>query len=282
MEKANSRAVTVKRLSSLNQQFDRTFISLRNYMENVKPIDKTTHITRKLGRDIVTDADFRIETDIINIIKKDFPSHNIMTEESKYASTDSPYLWVIDPIDGTINFSKNYPLYAISVGLMRKNKILRGIVSVPPLRKFYSAIDNQGSFCNDQRIHVSDSKQLDESLVSIMLTTHYDSDETNVAVKAISTANMRVRGVRIVVCEAAELCLIAEGILDANLVCVKADRYGAIAGQLILQEAGGKLTELSGKPFGGNSDTILATNKLLHSELVRLYASSEDATQKTG
>ncbi len=273
-----------RKFPTFNQNVDETFAELRDYMESIELPGKIGNIDRKTGRDIVTDMDRRIEKDIVNVIQKKFPSHDILTEESVYQPTGSRHLWVIDPIDGTVNFSKNYPLYATSVGLMENNTILQGIVYVPPLGKFYSATKNQGAFCNDNPIHTSNTTRLEESLVSIMLTTHYNLEETNIAVGAIQKANMNTRGARVVVSEAAELCLIAEGVLDANVVCIKADRYGAIAGQLILEEAGGKLTDLSGQPFGAASRTILATNTLLHEELIRLYvaAKSEDSASKSG
>ena len=268
------KAIKQEKALAFKQKVDETFAELRNYMESIELSGKMGNIDRKNGRDIVTDMDRRIEVDIVSIIRKKFPSHDILTEESVYQPTGSRYLWVIDPIDGTVNFSKNYPLYAISVGLMEDNTIIRGVVYVPPLGKFYSAARNKGAFCNDNPIHTSDTIRIEESLISIMLTTHYDSDETDIAVKALQKTNMNARGVRVVVSEAAELCLIAEGVLDANVVCVKADRYGAIAGQLILEEAGGKLTDLSGQRFGAESMTILATNKRLHKKLIGLYAST--------
>ena len=251
---------------------DEVFVQLGAYMESIDLRGTKRHIKRKEGRDIVTDMDLLIERGIVNIIRRRFPDHNILSEESSYSSTDSPYIWMIDPIDGTVNYSKGYPFYAISIALMYSNAAIQAMVYVGPCGKVYSARKGQGAYCNEKRLAVSKTARFEDSLVSVMLTSHYTLAETKIALQAIERTNMAARGVRVMVCEAAELCFIAEGILDASVVCVKADPYGSMAGQLILEESGGQLTELNGEVFGVKSRTILATNRLLHNNLLNLYA----------
>lgn len=249
---------------------DRTFDELASFVKTTDMWEKRGRVFYKDRRDVVAEADMHIEREITAIIRRNFPRHNILTEESHHEEMESEYLWVIDPIDGTVNFSKKYPIYAVSIGLMKAGKILRGFVYVPPLGKFYSATKGHGAFCNGKKITVSKTDEIKDSLLSVMLTSHYDDSENERSLDVIRKANMHTRGVRIVVCEAAELCFVAEGILDANVVCVKADLYGATAGQLIVSEAGGKLTNLAGDAFGINSDSILATNGRLHPALISL------------
>jgi len=264
-------SLAMQRTSVRKPNIERTFDKLASFAKTTGLWKKRGRVFCKDGRDVVADADINIEKKITAIIRRDFPGHDILTEESRYQETGSEYLWVVDPIDGTVNFTKEYPIYSISVGLMKGGMPLRGFVYVPPLQKFYSAIAGQGAFCNGKKIHVSKTKEIGSVLLSVMLTSHYDESENERSLDIIRRANMKARGVRIVVCESAELCFVAQGILDANVVCVKADLFGAVAGQLILQEAGGKLTDLAGHVFGANSSSILATNTWLHSALISLF-----------
>ena len=225
----------------------------------------------KQGRDIVTDTDMSLQRRIIEVIRERFPDHNILAEEAEYERTPSPFTWVIDPVDGTINFSRNYPVFAVSVALVEGETPVSGIVYVPPFQKIYSAVRGKGAFCNGSALHCGSVSRLQDSLISVILTSHFNAGENSRAAAIIERANMRTRGVRVMVCESAELCLIAEGILDGN-VSVKADPYGAMAGKLILEEAGGHFSQICGAPFGLFSDTILASNGYLHESLRELCA----------
>ena len=225
----------------------------------------------KQGRDIVTDMDMRLQQQIIEVIRERFPEHNILAEEAEYQRTPSPFTWVIDPVDGTINFSRNYPVFAVSVALVEDETPVSGLVYVPPLEKIYSAERGKGAFCNGIPIQCARVSRLQDSLISVVLTSHFNAADNARAVAMIGRANMSTRGVRVIVCESAELCFIAEGILDGN-VSVKADPYGAMAGKLILEEAGGRFSQMSGRPYGLFSDTILASNGVLHESLRELCA----------
>ena len=228
-------------------------------------------VSVKQGRDIVTDADLRLQEQIISQIRERFPDHNILAEEAEYERTASPFTWVIDPVDGTINFSRGYPVFAVSVALVQGETPVSGIVYVPPLQRLYSAVRGKGAFCNGRALRCGNVERLQDSLVSVILTSHFNGGESARASAIIEQANMQTRGVRVMVCESAELCFIAEGILDGN-VSIKADPYGAMAGKLILEEAGGRFSQLCGAPFGLYSDTILASNGLLHESLRELCA----------
>lgn len=250
---------------------------LRQTLENLVGLfrridwENPGEIAIKAGRDIVTEGDLRLQEEIVHLIRQDFPEHNLLAEEADFPRTSSPYTWVIDPVDGTINFSRNYPVFSVSVALIEGESPILGVVYVPVLDKLYTAQRGKGAFCNEKTIRCGTVANLGESLVSVILTSHYTTEETARTVAMIQEASLRTRGVRIMVCESAELCFIAEGILDGN-VSIKADPYGAMAGKLILEEAGGRFSRMNGEPFGLYSESILASNGRLHEPLRKLCA----------
>ena len=233
--------------------------------------DSSGQVFLKQGRDIVTAMDVYIQQKIVSMIRAVFPEHNILAEESEYEKTSSPFTWVIDPVDGTINLSRQYPVFSVSVALLYEDDPLVGIVYVPVLDKMYSAQQGRGAYCNGSRIHCGGISKLRESLISIIITSHFTVEESAKAATLIERVNLQTRGIRVMVCESAELCFIAEGILDGN-ISIKADPYGAMAGKLILEEAGGRFSQMDGRPFKLHSDTILASNGELHDNLVGFCA----------
>ena len=253
-----------------DRELGETFESLVRLFRRVD-WENPGEVATKEGRDIVTEADLRLQEEIVCLIQRRYPEHNILAEEADFPRTSSPFTWVIDPVDGTINFSRNYPVFAVSVALVEGENPLFGVVYVPALDKLYTARRGKGAFCNEKAIHCGGVAKLERSLVSVILTSHYTADETATAVAIIREASMRTRGVRIMVCESAELCFIAEGILDGN-VSIKADPYGAMAGKLILEEAGGRFSRLNGESFDLYSESILASNGCLHERLRKLCA----------
>lgn len=175
-------------------------------------------------------------------------------------------MWVIDPIDGTVNFSSSFPIYGHSIALMEEHETTFGLIYLPQMNKLYYAEKGVGAFCNNKQIKCSKKNELGDSVISIMLTSHYSKEENKKAVSIIGKYNMLTRGVRVIVCIAAELGFISEGILDGS-ISIKADLYGAAAGMLLLREAGGKITDLNGSNFGENSSSLVASNGNIHSFL---------------
>ncbi len=232
-------------------------------------------VHNKTELDIVTNKDIEIETFIKNSIRHKFPNHSILSEETDEVKKDINHLWVIDPIDGTINFASGSPLFAISIAYLKKNDVLSGRIILPKFKAIYKAEKNIGAYKNNEKLTVSD-KRLKESVVSVVLTSHFSSQEINETLTIIRLLSDKVRGIRIIVSEALELAWIAEGILDGN-ICVKADLYGASAGKLLIEEAGGNVTNFSEENFLHNPENIVASNGIIHKELIEIIQSRLDS-----
>ncbi len=230
--------------------------------------DKTAGETEtKQGLDIVTEADYRIQRCIVDIIKRRHPEHGVLAEESADQQTGE-HLWVIDPIDGTINFAAGSPLYSVSIAYQHHGLTRCGLVLLPALKKRYHAEAGVGSFRGRTSLRTS-TRPLEESVISVGLTSHYTEAETEATLAIIRALSQRVRGVRIFVAEALELSWIAEGAMDGHLT-VKADPYSAAAGALLVREAGGVVTDMAGADVTNESQSIVATNGRIHEEILAI------------
>ena len=125
-----------------------------------------------IQKDFVTEFDKKAEEAIINVIKKIYPNHNILAEESGNLDNNSQYTWIIDPIDGTTNFMHGHPQYSISIGFKDGNKITHGIILDPNRNDLYSAELGGGAFVNDKRLRVSTVSYLEDALVATGFPTY--------------------------------------------------------------------------------------------------------------
>lgn len=247
--------------------------SLIAVLRELEDAHLSTKVSLKEQRDIVTNADIYIEERIIECLRERYPSHFFSSEEAGEAiigtgATDI-YEWVIDPIDGTINFAAGLPWFSTSICLKHNNEMVIGIVYIHATKEMYSAILGQGSFCNGKLIHVSSTKKLDQSILSFMMTSHYTEEQTDHILKIVRNLSLRTRGLRLLVSQAVELCLIASGKLDGT-VCIKSRGFSSSAGALIVQEAGGKVTTINGEKRDSKANSLLVSNGFLHNELVKV------------
>jgi myo-inositol-1(or 4)-monophosphatase len=216
--------------------------------------------------DLVTEADQKSENVILNIISSNFPNHGILAEESgKLEKSESDYLWVIDPLDGTTNYAHGYPLSAISIGLLIKGKPSVGVVYNPLYKELWTGALGKGATLNQRPIKVSETKDLSKSL--LVTGFAYDRRETtdnNYAEFCYLTH--LTQGVR------------RSGSASLDLVHVACGRFDAYwergiklwdiaAGIIILEEAGGKVSAYNGNQIDFNTGRILATNGHIHESL---------------
>lgn len=193
--------------------------------------------------DIVTEVDQKSEELLINGLKKHFPNYGFLAEESGEHDIHSEYIWVIDPLDGTTNFSVGIPVFAISVGLQKNGKSILGAVYLPLVKDMYTSIKDKGAYKNNQPIKVNQSTSLKDSVIATGFP--YDRAENQVNnVTEFSNIVTKVRGIRRLGVAAYDLCLLAEGVFSAYW------EYGLkpwdyAAGLLIAQEAGGLYYKLS-------------------------------------
>jgi myo-inositol-1(or 4)-monophosphatase len=215
--------------------------------------------------DLVTAADRKSEALIRERIKSLWPAHEILGEEQGLAETGSDYRWYVDPLDGTTNFAHGFPVFCVSLALGQKGKRIAGVIYDPTRDELFAAELGSGAYSNQQRIQVSKTANLAESLVATGFPSHKRHKNPNIFFYHQIT--LRTHGVRRAGSAALDLCCVAcgrfDGFWEFNL-----NPWDTAAGVLIVQEAGGTVTDFRGGPFQINSRETLASNGLVHQALL--------------
>ena len=222
-------------------------------------------IEYKGSADLVTVADRESEALILSRIREHFPSHDVMGEEGTRIETGSDYKWYVDPLDGTTNFAHGYPVFCVSLGVEFRGQRIAGVIYDPTRDEMFSASKGSGARLNGEPIHVSATPKLAESLIATGFPSHKRHKNPNIYFYHHLT--LRSHGVRQAGSAALDLCNVAagryEGFWEFNL-----NPWDTAAGVLIAEEAGGRVTDFSGGPFQIDSRETLASNGLLHDELL--------------
>lgn len=219
----------------------------------------------KSEKDLVTEADRKVEAFIISEVYKRFPGHDIFGEETGKTGKGSEFCWVIDPIDGTTSFVHGQPFFSVSIALKRDGVTLAGAVNAPKLGELFWAEKGQGAYCNENRIQVSSRDRLVDSVLATgFACLRAGMKENNLPI--FNKILPELRGIRRYGSAAIDLSYVAcgrlEGFWELNL-----NDYDIAAGVLILQEAGGEVCDLRGKQnYPG--DGILATNAKITKEFL--------------
>ena len=227
---------------------------------------KLNDIQEKGEGDLVTEADKLAEAEVLKVLKRHLPKHQILAEESGFlGNTDSKYLWAIDPLDGTTNYAHGLPLVATSVGLMIDGVPTVGAVYNPFSNELFRAATGLGATCNRRPIKVSQTKELRKSL--LITGFAYDRRETkdNNYAEFCHITHLS-QGVRRLGCASMDLAGVACGRLDGYWER-GIQPWDMAAGIVVLREAGGKVTAYDGSPLNIASGRILATNGLIHDQL---------------
>ena len=218
--------------------------------------------------DLVTVADRKSEALIRERIGQLWPAHSILGEEQGLVETGSDYRWYVDPLDGTTNFAHGFPVFCVSMALEYKGSRIAGVVFDPTRNELFSAGQGIGAFLNGQRIHVSRVAKLAESLVATGFPSHKRHKNPNIFFYHQIT--LRTHGVRRAGSAALDLCDVAcgrfDGFWEFNL-----NPWDTAAGVLMVQEAGGKVTDFHGGPFQIASHQTLASNGLVHEALLEEF-----------
>jgi len=217
---------------------------------------------------LVTEVDTRCERMIVEIIKKSFPQHNILTEETPMPELPSPYRWIVDPLDGTTNYAHGYPCFCTSIALEVGGEIVLGVIYDPILEELFTAQEGKGAFLNGERISVSSTQRLIEALISTGFP--YDlreSSENNL--DHFNNFIMEARAIRRDGSAALDLCYVAMGRFDGFWE-LKLKPWDVAAGKIIVEEAGGLVTDFRGGPLDIYGDQILATNGKIHNEMMEV------------
>ena len=226
-------------------------------------------IEYKGDADLVTKADRASEKLIVEQIRRRWPDHDLIGEEGSRNETGSDYRWYVDPLDGTTNFAHGYPVFCVSLALEYRHERIAGVIFDPNRNEMFAAAKASGATLNGDRILVSKTARLQESLVATGFPSHKRHKNPNI--HFYHQLTLRSHGVRRAGSAALDLCYVACGRYDAfwefNL-----NPWDTAAGVLIVEEAGGKVTNFSGSPFSIDSRQVLASNTLIHKELLREFA----------
>ena len=234
------------------------------YFGNISSIEK-----KSTNIDLLTNADKESETFIINQIQKEYPDHSILSEERGELATNSDYLWIIDPLDGTTNFSHNLPIFAVSIALVHKNnKTLCGVVYNPAANKCFYAEDNKGAFLDGKSINPTSSKTLSDSLIVTGFPYLHDK-KYDVSFDIFKEFYDCTRGLRRLGAAALDLCFVAMGRFDGYYE-YSLEPWDMCAGALIAKEAGASVTDWNNGKLPNDGSRILATNGLIHQEMINI------------
>jgi len=215
--------------------------------------------------DLVTIADRQSEALILERIRRHFPSHDVMGEEGARIETGSDYKWYVDPLDGTTNFAHGFPVFCVSLAVEFQSQRIAGVVYDPTRDELFAAEKGTGAHLNGQPIHVSSTARLAECLVATGFPSH--KRHLNPNIYFYHQLTLRSHGVRRAGSAALDLCNVAAGRFDGfwefNL-----NPWDTAAGVLIVEEAGGRVTDFSGGPFQIASRETLASNGHVHDALL--------------
>jgi len=227
--------------------------------------------TKTKGReyDLLTEADLEAEKAIVGVIKKRCAGHNILAEENVYEKTDSVYTWVIDPLDGTNNFANNMPIFCSSVGLAKEGEVILGAVYDVMRDELFWAAKGEGAFMNGKEIEVSSSGTLTSS---ILITGFYynrgrEMERTLKRIKEFLSNG--ILGIRRLGSAALDLCYIACGRASGFWEC-ELSPWDFAAGKILVEEAGGNITDSEGRPLTLKNSSVVASNGKIHEDMLEI------------
>ncbi len=220
---------------------------------------------------LVTDADLQSEQAIASAIQNRFADHTILGEEEHDGEIDAHDLWIIDPLDGTNNFAHRIPHFAISIAYYRDGRPECGIVVNPARSDWYWAVKGQGAFHNGRKLQVDAAKTLREAIVACGF--YYDRgalmESTLAAIHAFF--KQEIHGIRRFGTAALDFCQVADGLFGAFFE-YKLQPWDLAAGRLIVEEAGGKVTDGLGQPLQLKTTSVLVSNGWLHDDCLDIVA----------
>jgi len=252
-----------------------------NYLKTIKPLIKEAgqkalkkfykferhNAMLKSKQDLVTKVDLETEKFLLKNIKKAWPEHGFLAEESGKQSFSSPYIWFIDPIDGTTNFSIHNPLWSISIGLAYKKDIIFGAIYFPFLDELFSANKNQGAYLNKKRLKLK--PKLNPGKIIHTYCHGSGKENKDKAIKYYTIQKKQSLDCRQLGSAAIELSYVAAGRID-SIVIPGAKPWDIAAGSLIAKEAGAQVLDFQGKPWSLNSSDILVCHPKAKADILKV------------
>lgn len=218
---------------------------------------------QKAPRDDMLDVDLEADRIILSILDKNFPDYGILSEESGEKRKDSPYYWIIDPLDGSANFQHGSPIFAISIALVIHHITVAGVIYLPVRDEMFTAIRGQGATLNGKPIYLSQIGRVEEAIIHIGEFGRYSNEVSREQIRELTIVADNASRIRIIGTSCTDLVWVACGRADA-FIMHGGHPWDVKAGRVILEEVGGKVS--SRKYDSGNILTIY-TNGLIHQEL---------------
>lgn len=217
----------------------------------------------------VTAADIAAEKAIRDYLRQSFPQHGFLGEENKASRTNADFVWIIDPIDGTKNYTRHLPMFATQLALMHQGEIVLGISNAPALKELLVAEKGSGAYLNDQRVKVSTVTQLDKAYISHGGIKYFEKISKQKQLERLIDMSWNSRSFG----DFWAYHFLAQGKID--VVCEARVKIWDIAAlSLIIQEAGGMVSDLEGQPIDINTHSFLAANPNLHSQILKILNQS--------
>jgi myo-inositol-1(or 4)-monophosphatase len=210
------------------------------------------------------------EAAVIEILEKAFPDHGILTEESKGREGSGSYRWILDPLDGTTNYAHGYPFFCVSLALEKDGQIIWGIIYDPLRDELFEAEVGRGATVNGSTLQVSATRNIQQSFLCTGFP--YDMRESREDnLRYFSRFAKIAQAIRRDGSAALDLCYVAMGRFDGFWE-MKLNPWDVAAGSLIVTEAGGRVSSFNGEPFAIDGKEILATNSLIHDEMLKVLS----------
>ena len=231
--------------------------------------DRPVKIGYKGEVDIVTEADRRSEAAVVARLHSHFPKHAVVAEEGSGHQSASPFRWYVDPLDGTTNFAHGYPCFCVSIGLAENDELLVGVVLNPLNGELFTAVKGEGAYLNNKRIQVSTVPGLATSLLATGFPSQKRTENPNIHYYWQFT--LASHGVRRDGSAALDLASVACGRFDGFWE-FGLKPWDTAAGTLLVREAGGMVTDFTGRPYRPGDRECMASNRLIHSEMQQVAA----------
>ena len=236
-------------------------------MELQKKIKITEDISDSDERLLMQKADHEIGDFLVNIIESYFPKDSILCENILNRNSTSDFRWVLDPVDGTMNFVRGIPLFATSIGIEHREKSVAGVVILPALGDVYIATYGSGATKNGTKLQVSKTATMQNAVLMFSFPTRR-KQIINELINDLTTIATYGRSIRRTGSIVLDLCWLAEGLID-GLWDKSTPHYDTAATSVILKEAGGSITDFKGNAFLEGQSEVVATNSVIHKQLIQ-------------
>lgn len=252
-------------------------LSLKAGETLVKRFHKEKQISFKGRGNIVTDVDSEVELDLLTTLRSEFPDMGFLGEESSASQIEglakqtrrptsgSGYVWIVDPLDGTRNYASGIPFFSVVVGLAFDGEVLVGVNYDPIREEMFHAERGQGAFLNGERISVSDRRSIEECILGMDLS--YNDEGVTTGLNVIQSLWPGMQTARIMGSSALGISYAAAGRTDLYFH-YQLEPWDQVAGMLLVEEAGGIITDRAGERAGLYSNGLVASNETLHSEFM--------------